>query len=66
MDTMNTLSRDDEAARERLASVSQDMINRTCEWSDINTGSWNTEGLKQFAPVLADAFSELQADVELI
>ncbi|WP_348763450.1 hydrolase [Hyphomonas atlantica] len=63
---MNTLSRDDEAARERLASVSQDMINRTCEWSDINTGSWNTEGLKQFAPVLADAFSELQADVELI
>ena len=66
MDTMNTLSRDDEAARERLASVSQDMIDRTCEWSDINTGSWNTEGLKQFAPVLADAFSELQADVELI
>tara|TARA_R100001079_G_scaffold104956_1_gene71920 strand:- start:923 stop:2173 length:1251 start_codon:yes stop_codon:yes gene_type:complete len=63
---MNTLSRDDEAAHERLASVSQDMINRTCEWSDINTGSWNTEGLKQFAPVLADAFSELQADVELI
>ena len=63
---MNTLSRDDEAARERLASVSQDMIDRTCEWSDINTGSWNTEGLKQFAPVLADAFSELQADVELI
>ena len=63
---MNTLSRDDEAAHERLASVSQDMIDRTCEWSDINTGSWNTEGLKQFAPVLADAFSELQADVELI
>ena len=53
---MNTLSRDDEAAHERLASVSQDMIDRTCEWSDINTGSWNTEGLKQFAPVLADAF----------
>ena len=66
MDTLHTLSRDDEVARERLYGSSQDMVKRTCAWSDINTGSWNTEGLKAFAPILANAFSELQADVDVI
>ena len=66
MDTLTTLSRDDEAARERLHSASPEMIARTSAWSDINTGSWNTEGLRRFAPVLADAFSDLQADIDLI
>jgi glutamate carboxypeptidase len=66
MDTLQSLSRDDEIARERLESASQDMVQRTCDWSDINTGSWNTAGLKSFAPILADAFSKLQADVEVI
>ncbi|MEQ3650670.1 hydrolase [Hyphomonas sp.] len=66
MDTLQSLSPDDEAARERLYSASQDMVQRTCDWSDINTGSWNTAGLKAFAPVLAEAFSELQAEVDVI
>ena len=66
MDTLQSLSPDDEAARERLYSASPDMVQRTCGWSDINTGSWNTAGLKAFAPMLADAFSELQADVDVI
>ncbi|MEP0313076.1 MAG: hydrolase [Hyphomonas sp.] len=66
MDTLQSLSPDDEAARERLFSASTDMVQRTCSWSDINTGSWNTAGLEAFAPMLADAFSELQADVDVI
>ncbi|MEH6742913.1 hydrolase [Hyphomonas sp.] len=66
MDTLQSLSPDDEAARERLFSASHDMVQRTCSWSDINTGSWNTAGLEAFAPMLADAFSELQADVDVI
>ena len=66
MDTLQSLSREDEAARERLNSASEDMVQRTCSWSDINTGSWNTAGLKSFAPVLAGAFSELQAHIDVI
>jgi len=66
MDTLQSLSPDDEAARERLYSASPNMVQRTRDWSDINTGSWNTAGLKAFAPMLADAFSELQADVDVI
>jgi len=31
----------------------------------VNTGSWNVDGLKAFAPMLAEAFSELDADVRL-
>ena len=41
------------------------MVARTVDWSRINTGSWNTEALKGFAPGLADAFSELDARIEL-
>jgi len=44
MDTLQSLSREDEAARERLNSASEDMVQRTCSWSDINTGSWISRG----------------------
>jgi glutamate carboxypeptidase len=66
MDRLQSLSREDEAARERLNSASNDMVQRTCSWSDINTGSWNTAGLERFAPVLVGAFSELQAHIDVI
>lgn len=59
------LTSQDEAAIERLKDSASDMQARTCSWSDVNTGSWNTEGLKSFAPTLADAFSELDASVRL-
>ncbi len=65
MDEVSSLSREDEAARERLADASEFMVERTVSWSKVNTGSWNTEGLKSFAPTLADAFSELDADIGL-
>ncbi|MEL7093783.1 MAG: hypothetical protein AAFN94_18875, partial [Pseudomonadota bacterium] len=41
------------------------MTERTVAWSKVNTGSWNTAGLKGFAPTLADAFAELDAHVAL-
>lgn len=55
----------DEAALERLGSARDAMIARTVGWSEVNTGSTNTKGLKAFAPTLADAFSELEADIVL-
>ena len=62
---LSTLSREDEAARERLNARADAMVAQTRDWADINTGSWNLAGLRQLAPILADAFSELDADVRL-
>lgn len=56
---------EDEVAIERLQAASEAMVARTVAWSKINTGSTNTAGLTAFAPKLADAFSELDADIQL-
>ncbi|GGB61938.1 acetylornithine deacetylase [Henriciella pelagia] len=56
---------EDEAIIERIASSEALLQQRTLEWSAINTGSHNKAGLEQLAPVLADAFSALDADVRL-
>lgn len=55
----------DEAAIERIEAASDAMVERTVSWSKVNTGSTNTDGLKAFAPTLADAYSELDAEVVL-
>ena len=65
MTDLSTRNRDDEAICERLTDAADAMRRRTCEWSDTNTGSWNTDGLNAFAPMLADAFAELDASVRL-
>jgi glutamate carboxypeptidase len=62
---LSTLSQEDEAVRERLNARAPDMIAQTKRWASINTGSWNVDGLRELAPLLAEAFSELDADVRL-
>ena len=57
---------DDEAICERVADLEAAMQSRTFEWADINSGSWNREGLNVLAPIMAGAFSPLEADIELI
>ncbi len=59
------LTPEDDAARERLSARAEAMLERTISWARVNTGSWNVEGLNAFAPTLADAFKELDADVRL-
>jgi glutamate carboxypeptidase len=66
MNQLSSLTREDEAARERLSAAAAEMVARTRGWSAINTGSYNIEGLKTLAPKLADAFSALEADVALV
>ncbi|MEH6409459.1 MAG: hydrolase [Hyphomonas sp.] len=65
MTELSKLTIEDEAALERLNMASAGMVARTCAWSDINTGSWNIDGLKALSGVLADAFSELDGHVRL-
>lgn len=62
---LSTLSHEDEAARERLAARASDMVELTRKWAAINTGSHNVEGLRKLAPMLADAFAELEANIHL-
>lgn len=57
---------DDEAICGRVADLEAAMQARTFDWAKINTGSWNRAGLEQLAPVLADAFSALDANISLI
>ncbi len=66
MTDLSVLSADDEGARERLSSATADMLARTRTWSAHNTGSQNTDGLRRFAPLLADAFAALEADIALV
>lgn len=65
MTDLSKLTKQDEAICERLKDQALLMQERTCQWSDVNTGSWNTVGLKRFAPILADGFSALEADIRL-
>lgn len=39
---------------------------RTFDWAKVNTGSWNRDGLEALAPDMANAFSALEAEIELI
>lgn len=57
---------EDEAICERISDAQTAMQARTFDWAEINTGSWNREGLDLLAPKLGDAFSALDADIKLI
>ena len=56
----------DQTALDKLAIRQDAMLARTIGWSKINTGSYNTDGLKALAPMLAEAFGETEAVVELL
>lgn len=66
MVNLSEKTREDEAICERIADLQDKMQARTFDWAKINTGSWNREGLDALAPCLGDAFSALEADIELI
>ena len=65
MSDITSRTPDDEAALERLNGHAGFMLDRTVTWAKTNTGSYNVDGLKKFAPVLADAYSALDAKVTL-
>ncbi len=55
---------EDVTALDLIHSRQDAMIAKTVEWAKINTGSWNAVGLESFAPLLVEAFGELDAVVE--
>lgn len=63
---LGELSEIDKAALEALSKQQANMLERTIAWAEINTGSYNSAGLKAFAPMLVEAFAETEAQVELL
>ena len=56
----------DKAAIALVNSRQMDMLARVIEWSKINTGSWNKDGLEAFAKILKSAFAETEAQIEYL
>jgi len=63
---LGELTETDKTALSDLTKRQDAMLVRTIGWSKINTGSYNGVGLQTFAPMLAEAFGETEAVVELI
>lgn len=63
MKSLEHLTAEDEAVRERLGDQQEAMLARTKAWAAINTGSYNVAGLRELAPHILDAFSALDAEV---
>ena len=59
---MTTLSPD--AIRDRIDGAT--MLDQTLDWAEVNSGTGNLEGLAIVGQKLADAFSALPGDVELV
>jgi glutamate carboxypeptidase len=59
-----SISSQEQEAIERAAA--EPMLDQVLEWSAINSGSRNFDGLSQIAARLADAFSPLPGDLQLV
>lgn len=63
---LSTLNMADKTALDHVATRQDAMLARVLDWAKINTGSWNTDGLKVLAPMIADALRETGAAVEIV
>ena len=61
---LSELNAADQAALDHVAGRQSAMLDRVLRWSEVNTGSWNAEGLAQLAPIIAEALEETGAQVE--
>lgn len=63
---LSDLNAADQAALAHVATRQDAMLDRVLGWAKVNTGSWNTDGLKTLAPMIADALRETGASVEIV
>lgn len=63
---LSDLTAIDQAALNHVAAQQDFMLERVLDWAQINTGSWNADGLKQLAPQIAEALKETGASVEVL
>ncbi|HEU5067085.1 MAG TPA: hydrolase, partial [Sphingomicrobium sp.] len=58
------ISSSEQSTAERAAA--EPMLDQVLEWSAVNSGSRNLDGLKQMAGILANAFSDFPGDLKLV
>lgn len=63
---LSDLNRVDQASLDHVATQQDAMLARVLSWAEINTGSWNADGLKTLAPLIADALQETGAYVDSV
>lgn len=63
--SLSELTQTDSAVLALVRERQDAMLQRTLDWARINTGSWNADGLGQFAPLLGDVMREMGMQVEL-
>jgi glutamate carboxypeptidase len=63
---LSFLNAADKAALDHVATRQAYMLDRVLSWAEINTGSWNADGLNRLAPMIAAALEETGAFVETV
>ncbi|WP_265571230.1 hydrolase [Sphingomicrobium nitratireducens] len=63
---MGKLTDQEQAAVERARGAQDEMLRHTERWAVINSGSRNLSGLAEVGAELADAFSDLPGEIEMV
>ena len=63
---LDQLNETDKLVLAKIAGKGDEMCALTVDWSRVNSGSWNAEGLRQMVPLISQRLSILPGDTELI
>ena len=63
---LDQLNETDKLVLAKIAGKGDEMCALTVDWSRVNSGSWNAEGLRQMVPLISKRLSILPGDTELI
>lgn len=63
---LDQLNETDKMVLAKIAGTGDEMCALTVDWSRVNSGSWNAEGLHQMVPLISDRLSILPGETELI
>ena len=63
---LNQLNATDEAVLNLIKGQGGEMCQTTVQWSEVNSGSWNSDGLLAMVPMLLERLSELPGESRTI
>ncbi|MDF1681182.1 hydrolase [Ponticaulis sp.] len=63
---LDQLNETDKLVLAKIAGKGDEMCALTVDWSRVNSGSWNAEGLRRMVPLISQRLSILPGETELI